>query len=302
MSQEMMIEQLSAELSQLIEQSSKSIVLVQGRKFPASGIVWQKNLVVTADHSLPRAEELQLRTSSGEVVTATVAGRDPATDIAFLRTTTALQPIENAPQDQIKTGQLAVTIGRANGGRLLSILSMISGTDERYRNWRGGTLDRFIRLDITPFPGFSGSALLLPNGKIAGMNTAVFSRHFGLTIPASNIERLLQRLSTKGSIARPYLGLMMQPVRLPEKMQQLGELGLLLMGTEPASPAEQAGLLIGDIVVRLNEKTVNSMEELQDLLTEESIGKDVKVGFIRGGKVEELNVIVGERPLRKRNE
>ena len=298
----MVIEKLSTELSQLIEQSSKSIVLVEGRRFPSSGIVWQKNLVVTADHTLPRVEELQLRTSSGEVVTATVAGRDPATDTAFLRTTTDLPPIESAPQEQIKTGQLAVTIGRANGGRLLSILSMISGTDERYRNWRGGTLDRFIRLDIAPFPGFSGSALLLPNGKIAGMNTAVFSRHFGLTIPASNIERLLQRLSTKGSIAKPYLGLMMQPIRLPEKMRQLAEIGLLLVGTEDASPAEQAGLLIGDIVVRLNEKTVNSMEELQDLLTQESIGKEVKVGFIRGGKVQELTVVVGERPLRKRNE
>lgn len=304
MAKEIVIEKLSEELEEIIERTSQSIVLVQGRRFPSSGIVWQKDLVITADHTLPRVDELQIRTSLGKVIAATVAGRDPSTDIALLKTTVDLQPVERAAPDQLRTGQLVVTLGRANGGRLLAMLTMISGTDGVYRNWRGGTLDQFIRLDIGPFPGFSGSALLLANGKIAGMNTSVFSRHFGLTVPASNIERIAQRLSSKGYIGKPYFGLMMHPIRLSEKMQQESgvEIGLLVVGTEKLSPAEEAGLLVGDILVRFHEKNINSMEEIHDFLTEESVGKDVKLSIIRGGKVQDLQIKVGERPLRQRNE
>ena len=303
MAETKLIEKLSDEISNIIEKTSKSIVLVQGRRFPSSGIVWQENLVITTDHSLPRVEEVQLQTASGEVIQANVAGRDPSIDVAFLKTAAKLEPAENDAGGSLKTGQFAIALGRAAGGRLIAVTSMISGSDGEYRNWRGGKFDRFIRLDIAPFPGFSGSALVLPNGKIAGLNTSAFSRHFGLTVPASNIERVVQRLSAKGSIGRPYLGIMAQPVRLPEKLkeQTKTEIGLLLMGTEDGSPAEAAGLLIGDIVVRLNEKTVNSTEEIQNLLTEDSIGKDAKLGVIRGGSLQDVTVKIGERPSRQRN-
>lgn len=288
---------LSTELSEMIERASQSVVLVQGRRFPSSGIAWKKNLVVTADHSLPRNGELQIRIAKGEAITGVVAGRDPSADIAIIQTSIELQPLEPSSDQALKPGQLAVILGRANGGRLLAVLTMLSGSDGTYKNWRGGTFDQFIRLDSAPFPGFSGSALLLPNGKIAGINTSVFSRNFGLTIPASNIDRLVERLITKGSIGRPYLGLMMQPVRLPEKFRKDAgtEIGLLLIGTENGSPADQAGLFAGDIVVRLNGKTVNSIEELHDFLTAESIGTDLQVTILRGGKIEDLQVKVGER-------
>ncbi|MCI0447217.1 S1C family serine protease, partial [bacterium] len=268
--------------------------------FPASGVVWKKQFVITTDHSLPRTSEVQIRTASGEMVTGVIAGRDPSTDVAIIQTSKELQPLEFS-ETQLKAGQLAVILGRANGGRLLSVLTMISGTDSTYKNWRGGTFDQFIRLDSALFPGFSGSALLLPNGKITGINTSAFSRHFGLTIPGSNIQRLVDRVITKGSIGRPYLGLMMQPVRLPEKFRKEAgtDIGLLLIGTENGSPAEQAGLAVGDIVVGLNGKTVNSIEELHEFLSAESIGTEIKVTILRGGKIENVQTKVGERPLRQ---
>ena len=304
MTQELFLENLSAEISQIIERVSPSILVVQGRRFPSSGIAWQKNLVITTDHSLPQSEEIQIRTSSGELITAVLAGRDPSTDIAILKTTTDLQPIENAADQKLKAGQLPVIVGRARGGRVLAQLTMISGTDEGYRNWRGGTFDQFIRLDTSAFPGFSGSALVLPNGKVAGMNTSIFSRHFGLTIPASNIERLVQRLSTKGYFGKPYLGVLMQPIRLSSKLQQLSgtDIGLLVMSSEESSPAEQAGLIAGDIIVRFDEKNLNSTQDIQEFLNEESIGKEIKTTIVRGGKVQELKVKIGERPLRQRKE
>jgi len=294
------LEKLSEELSATIEKASESVVLVQGRRFPASGVVWKRNLVITTDHSLPRSSEVQIRTAAGEIISGQIAGRDPSTDIAIIQSSKDLQPLEFS-KTSLKAGQLAVILGRANGGRVLSVLTMISGTDNNYKNWRGGTFDQFIRLDSAAFPGFSGSALLMPNGTIAGINTAAFSRHFGLTIPASNIERLVERIQTKGTIGRPYLGLMMQPVRLPEKFRKEAgaEIGLLLIGTENGSPAEQAGLAVGDIVVGLNGKTVNSIEELHDVLTAESIGSEIKVTILRGGKIENVQTKVGERPLRQ---
>jgi S1-C subfamily serine protease len=294
------LERLSEELSATIEKASQSVVLVQGRRFPASGVVWKKNFVVATDHSLPRSNEVQIRTASGELISGIVVGRDPSADVAIIQSSKDLDPLEFS-KTSVKAGQLAVILGRANGGRVLSVLTMISGTDTNYKNWRGGTFDQFIRLDSSPFPGFSGSALLMPDGTIAGINTAAFSRHFGLTIPASNIERLVERITTKGSIGRPYLGLMMQPVRLPEKLRKEAgtDIGLLLIGTENGSPAEHAGLSVGDIVVGLNGKNVNSIEELHDVLTAEAIGTEIKVTILRGGKIENVQTKVGERPLRK---
>lgn len=304
MAEQTLIQKLSDEISGMIQKVSKSIVLVQGRRFPSSGIVWQNKLVITADHTLPRADEVRIQTPDGEVISANIAGRDPSLDLAFLKPGKELQPVESeADGAAIKAGQFAISVGRASGGRLLAVTSMISGTDGEYRNWRGGKFDQFIRLDISPFPGFSGSALVLPNGKIAGLNTSAFSRHFGLTIPASNIERVVQRLSAKGTIGRPYLGIMAQPVRLPEnlKEQSKAEIGLLLIGTEQGSPAEAAVLLIGDILVRLNEKTVNSTEEIQAVLNEESIGKEAKLSVIRGGNLQDITVTIGERSSRHQN-
>jgi len=294
------LEQLSSELSKVVEQASKSIVLVQGRRYPSSGIVWQKNLVITSDHTLPRTDQVNLRIPTGETIVASVAGRDPSVDIAILRTSSELHPVEIEADGKLSAGQLAINIGRAVGGRLLSVLAMISGTDGAYRNWRGGTFDQFIRLDTSPYPGFSGSALVVASGKVAGMNTPVFSRHFGLTVPASNIARLVERLSAKGFIGKPYFGVMMQPVRLQENQARdfSADVGLMVMGIEKGSPAELAGLLIGDIVVRLNDKSLNSMQDVYDLLTEGSIGKVAKISIVRGGQLQDLQITVGERPLR----
>jgi len=300
MKNESLLEKLSAEFSGTIENVSPSIVLVQGRRYPASGIVWQKNFVVTADHLLPASQEIVLRTATGEEIQASIAGRDPSIDVAILKTATDLEAVQGASDQKLKSGQLGLIVGRANGGRVLALLSMVSGAEYGYRNWRGGKFDQFIRLDHSAFPGFSGSALVLPDGKIAGMNTSIFSRHFGLTVPASNIERLVQRLSTKGYFGKPYLGVMMQPIHLSQKLQQSSgaEIGLLVMGTEESSPAEEAGLLAGDILIRFEGKNLYSTQEIHELLNEESIGKEIKIGIIRGGEVRELQLKIGERSLK----
>lgn len=296
-----LLQQLSDELSATIETASRSTVLLRGRRFHATGLAWQKTLIVTADHSLPRVAEIGIMLPSGEELVATVAGRDPSIDIAVLRTTTDLQSIGQTFTGAVKAGQLALVVARASRGRSLALLSMISGSAGSYKTWRGGTLDQFIRLDTLPFPGFSGSVLVLPNGQIVGVNTAVFSRNFGITVPASNIERLVAQIAKKGSVGRPYLGLMMQPVRLPENFQREsgGEIGMLVLGTEKDSPAEHAGFLMGDILVGLNGKQLSSMEDIHDSLSHDAIGTEMKITILRGGKIQEITAKVGERPVRQ---
>jgi S1-C subfamily serine protease len=298
MANESVLQTLSIEFSAVIQRTYESTVVISGRRSFASGIVWQPNLIVTADHLLGRTSEFDIYTSSGEQLAAVVAGRDPSMDVAVLKTQKELKAIQAVNDAALKAGELALCVGRAMRGRLLATLSMISGTDGAYRNWRGGTFDQFIGVDKTPYPGFSGSALVLTDGKIAGMNTAAFSRHFGLTVPASNIERLVQRVASKGFFGKPYLGVMMQPVRLPDKWKQSGtEFGMLVAGTEQGSPAEDAGVQLGDVIVRFDGKNLNSMEEIHELLNDASIGKEIVVGILRGGSVLDLKLKIGERPF-----
>ncbi len=297
MGEQLIIEQLNHEFSEIVARVSKSIVSISGRRTAASGIAWSTDLIIAPAHSLHRGSQYEVITSEGETLTATLAGREPSLDIAILKTKPSPPEVEKSLNEPLKSGELAISLGRARGGRVLSALTMLSISETTYRNWRGGTFDRFIRTDIFPFPGFSGSALVLANGKVAGMNTAAFSRHFGMTVPASVIDRLVQKFSTHGSIGRPYLGLMMQPVRLPEKLsaQSGTEWGWLVTGTEKGSPAETAGLLLGDVVVRLNEKNVNSMETLSEWLSEFKIGSTLNVGLLRGGQSVAVSLNVGER-------
>ncbi|HEY4490566.1 MAG TPA: serine protease, partial [Acidobacteriota bacterium] len=158
------IEQLNLEFSEIVARVSKSVVSISGRRTVASGIAWTTDLIIAPAHSLHRGAEYELITSDGETLAATVAGRDPSVDIAILKSKTSLPEVEKSLNEPLQSGELAISLGRARGGRLLSVLTMLSISDTAYRNWRGGTFDRFIRLDIFPFPGFSGSALVLANG------------------------------------------------------------------------------------------------------------------------------------------
>jgi S1-C subfamily serine protease len=197
-----------------------------------------------------------------------------------------------------RIGQLALAVGRSgrsDGPR--ASLGVVSSAGGPLRTWRGGRLERYVQTDATPYPGISGGALVDAGGNVLGILTTGLSRGAALAIPADLAWRVASALSERGSMKRGYLGILSQPVRLPDAqgsgLTQRG--GLLVVGVEESSPAGQGGMMIGDIVATLDGQPVEDTEDLLVLLAGERVGRTVSVKVIRGGEPKTLEVTVGER-------
>jgi membrane-associated protease RseP (regulator of RpoE activity) len=165
------------------------------------------------------------------------------------------------------------------------------------RTWRGPRLERYIQTDATPYPGFSGGPLIDARGNVLGIMTTGLARGAAVAVPAELAWRVAKSLEERGSVRRGYLGILSQPVRLPDA-QRLGLTqrgGLLVVGVEEGSPAGRGGLIIGDIVATLDGQPVEDTEDLLVLLTGQRVGREVPVDVIRGGPGEgDLRPDVGE--------
>ena len=290
---------LSDGMADAVEKVGKSVVRVNGRRRrPASGIIYAPNVVLTASHALEREEDLTVGAADGRTLPAQFVGRDHSTDLAVLRVegldVEAAAPAEGA----VRIGQLALAVGspgRGEGPR--ASLGVVSSVGGPMRTWRGARLERYIQTDATPYPGFSGGPLIDARGNVLGIMTTGLARGAALAIPAELAWRVAGTLEERGSVKRGYLGILSQPVRLPDG-QKLGLTqrgGLLVVGVEEGSPAGQGGLIIGDILATLDGQPVEDTEDLLVLLTGERVGREVPVGVIRGGELQTLQVPVGER-------
>ncbi len=168
-----------------------------------------------------------------------------------------------------------------------------------WRTWRGGELDQFVRPDLTMYPGFSGGPLVNSQGEVLGINTTGLHRS-GITIPASTVTRIAGELLEKGRVERPYLGLAMQSVTLPEslrsKLNLISGEGLLVVHVESNSPAEKAGVLLGDALVEIGGKEVADTDAVQEVLRSNQIGRDVEAVFVRGGVTWKTKLRLEARP------
>jgi len=295
---------LSEEIAEAVERAGKSVVAVQSRhRHASSGVVWQSDVVVTSDHTTRRDGELAVVLEGGKSVAATVAGRDPTTDIAVLRLAAAsnLSNAVFAETADIRVGRIVAAVARSQRGNLLASSGILSGVMGAWRTWHGGEIDRFIRPDLTMYPGFSGGALIDSSGQLLGINTTGLRRGSCITIPPETLKRVVDELLAKGHIARPYLGLAMQPVQIPESLQSKQNLtnqtGLLIVHVEPNGPAEQAGLLVGDIIAGFGGGAPEELFEIRQVLHGKRIGDKFDVSILRGGARTRVVVSVGERPV-----
>jgi S1-C subfamily serine protease len=180
-------------------------------------------------------------------------------------------------------------------------MSAIGG---EWRTWQGGTIDRFIRLDLSVYDGFSGGPLVDATGRVVGINTSGLARATALTVPASTVGRVADQLLARGHVARGWLGIATQPVRLPAPLQRtLGiesDGGLVVVNVEPDSPADRGGLLIGDVLLALGDQAVRDPGDVLAALGGDRIGQPVTLRVARGGRAEQLSVTVGERPRARR--
>jgi S1-C subfamily serine protease len=290
---------LSDGMADAVEKIGTSVVRVHGRRRrPASGVVYAPNMVLTASHALEREEDLTVGTSEGRTLPARFVGRDPSTDLAALRVE-GLEVEAAAPAEgEARIGQLVLAVGspgRGEGPR--ASLGVVSSVGGPMRTWRGPRLERYIQTDATPYPGFSGGALIDARGNVLGIMTTGLARGAALAIPAELAWRIAKTLEERGSVRRGYLGILSQPVRLPEG-QRLGLTqrgGLLVVGVEDGSPAGRGGLIIGDILATLDGQPVEDTDDLLVLLGGDRVGRPVPVKLVRGGELEEIEITVGER-------
>jgi len=293
---------LSSELAKLVEEFQPYIVAVHARgHYPSSGVHWRSGIIVTADHTVRRDEDIQVTLPDGKRADAVLAGRDPGTDLAALKVEGLGSP---APQtgggDPVKAGELALVLGRSPDSGPNASLGVISAVSGPWRTWRGGRLDNYIRLDATIFPNSSGGAVVDVRGRLLGVATSALSRIAGLAIPASSVNRVLDALVTKGHVSRGYLGIGAQPVGIPDawraSLPLTAKSGIMVVKVEAGGPADRAGVLLGDILVSLGDATLEEFEDLQSVSDSGIIGKQVKARVIRAGAIVELSITVGERP------
>lgn len=287
---------LSNQLADAVERAGQSVVTVNGReRQAATGIVIGADLILTADHVLEREDNLSVVTGDGRAVAAHFVGRDPATDLAVLRAAGLGLPAM-AVATAARVGQLAVAIGRPDSGGLQASLGVISQIGGPVRMGRGPHLDTFIRTDATPYPGFSGGPLIDAAGAAYGVLTTGLIRGVAIVIPVELALRVANAIASGGSTRRGYLGLVSQAVKLPPGQRPNGQAtGLLVMRVEDGSPAEQGGLMVGDILLALDDHPVTDADELLGMLAGDRVGKRVAVGVLRGGAPATVHVLVGER-------
>jgi S1-C subfamily serine protease len=191
---------------------------------------------------------------------------------------------------------MVLALGRP-GSSVQATLGIVSALADAWRTPAGGQLDRYLQTDVVMYPGFSGGSLIDSSGHVLGLNTSALLRGVSLSVPAPTVQRVVEMLQSHGRVRRGFLGVSTQPVRLPQELaRELGqETGILLVSVDPGSPAGTAGLLLGDTLVALDRERVRHMDELSALLSSDRVGVEVPVRIVRGGQVQELPVVIGER-------
>ena len=286
-------------LTAAVEQAGASTVIVDGRKrYPATGIAFADDLVLTADHVVTREDNINILLPDGRSMPATIAGRDPGSDLAVLRLAEKVLTAASTSQE-VKVGQLVLALGRPNEQGMQASWGIVTTISGPARTARGGMLDEYIRSETTPYPGFSGGPLVNTEAEVLGLNTSGLTRGSSLTIPVKVAWRIAEALAAHGSVKRGYLGVRTQPVEVPEAARQTlqrgQEHGLLVLWLEEGGPAANGGLLVGDILVAVGGQPVDDPDDLFAALNSETVGTAIAVEILRGGRPETVHVTVGER-------
>ena len=292
------LHELSSNIAELVAAADKHIVRVEGRRrLAATGVIYRADgLIVTANHVVERDEDVTIGLSDGTTHRATVVGRDPSTDLALLRVEAQNLPAATwSDPASLHVGHIVLALGRP-GRTVQATLGVISALGSSWRTSAGADIEHYLQTDVAMYPGFSGGPLLAADGSFAGLNSSALVHGISVALPAPTIARVVETLVTHGRVPRGYLGIGIQPVRLATALQERAsqETGLMVMSVEAKSPAEQAGLIQGDILVTLGGQALRQVDDLQSLLSSTPVGKALPARVARGGDLQELTVTIGQ--------
>ena len=295
------LQELSDAFAAAVEQAGGYTVMVAGRRrMPASGILVEADLVLTAEHVLERNDEIGVGLPDGNLLRGKVAGRDRGTDLAVVRLEQPAGIPAELSRIVTRPGMLAPAVARPGAGGVQASLGFIQAVHGPLRFGRGALLEQSIHSDAAALPGFSGGPLVDSEGRMLGINTSGLVPGMLLTIPAEMALGIAGQLSKSGRVKRGYLGVRSQTVELPEAAQaELGrpqKLGLLVVRLESDGSAAKGGLLVGDILVGAAGKPVEDHDDLTAGLSGESVGRQVEFEVLRGGKRAILALMIVERP------
>jgi S1-C subfamily serine protease len=294
--------ELSNALASATELAAATVVAVHSEpRGSASGVIWRPGVIVTSEHALRRDEDIRVTLTDGRVAQATLVGRDPSTDLAVLKCPEATNAIADIGEPStLKPGSFILAVGRTRASGPVAAFGVVSLVANERKTWTGVSLSPYVRLDVSIQPTAVGGAVVDAAGKIFGVITPRFGR-FGSTLtPAATVNSVVDTLLEKGRIPRGYLGVGLQPVRLPEALRQTlkreERAAVIVLEIEPNSPANRAGLMIGDIIVSLAGNAVSRLEDIHSKLHGSAIGKPLAIGFVRGGELQQVEIVIAERP------
>lgn len=249
-------------------------------------------VAVTSASALWRGRGIAVVLPDGESVDGTLRGADAGTDLAVLSfTAQAVPAIAREAEAVVRVGDVVFAVGREASGTVQASFGHVGAVAGAWRSWRGGAIERLIRLDGGLYPGLAGAAVADATGRLLGVASPMFSRHHGVVLPVATVERVVEQLLTHGRVRQGYLGIAAQPVRA--QRDGVGVDGLLVSSVADDGPAARAGLLVGDVIVALGGHGVNSLEALRERL---QVGAQVQIAIARGGRAQTLAMQVAERP------
>jgi serine protease DegQ len=267
----------------------------------SSGVIWRPGLIVTAEHALRRDEDIHVTLPGDKIVPVKLLGRDPATDIAVLKIDQLVAPPPAfGDTSKLQTGQLTLVVGRTRASGPVANFGVVSLVAKERRLWGGSSISPYVRLDVVLQRISAGGAVVDASGEIAGVATPKFAPAGALATPISTVEHVVDVLLSKGHIPRGYLGVGLQPIRLPDNLRdslQRPEKGaVIVLDVQTGAPADAAGVVIGDILIALDGHPVMRLEDVHAHLHEQHIGKTVSAELLRGGERRSVKIEIKERP------
>lgn len=285
---------LGEAILKLTEQLRRSVVTVRdGGRGAGSGIIWQANGVIVTNHHVASGKRAEVVLADGRTFQATVRLSDPRRDLAILDVPAqGLPAVTIGDSDSLRVGQLVFAIGNPVGLTGAVTAGIVSGIGGRFgRGRRRG--EGLIQADVSLAPGNSGGPLTTADGRVVGINAMVHMPGLALAVPSNAVATLL----ASGEQGSAYLGVTLLPVPAPAAAGSDGTptTGFLVTSIAPDSPADRAGLLIGDIVISLAGTYLLSDEHLALALGEIAPGEELPLEILRGGRPVSLGIVTGRR-------
>jgi S1-C subfamily serine protease len=291
-----MLMNISIQIADVVDAVSPAVVQVRARGRAASGLVYGADLVLTTGRAIGRDEHPEVRLADGRLLTADVVGWDPASRLALLRAP-GLDLTPLSPGALPRVGSLALALGRSLSNAITVTAGLVSVIGGPLRTGPRREIARVIRTSAPMHDGFAGGALVGADGALLGIATSAAIRGLGVVIPADIAWAAAAEIVKRGDLKRGYLGIAAQPVSIPEKQRGVGAgaEALLVVAIKDGSPAAQAELLVGDVLVSLDGVALASPEDLLDLLVGDRVGRPVALRVLRGGALIDVNVTIAER-------